>query len=105
MPSTQSLQSLRHQSQKTLNQAKAEADHLVTDLESRLHAANRTLEEEQSRHKSTKEEYQKALVSLHTENSNLRVEINLVRNFYTKLNDPIVKLLLCICKCSESDTG
>ena len=80
MPPAQSLHSLRHKSQKALNQARAKADDLVSDLESRLHTANRSLEEEQNRHRNTKEEYQKALVSLHTENSKLRVEINLVRN-------------------------
>ncbi len=72
------MQLQRHDSQRALTQAKTHADEQVTDLEYRLRSTNNSLETEQNKQRTTKNEYQKTLDTLQLENIKLKEKISTV---------------------------
>ena len=75
---SQNLQSQRHDSQRAVIQAKTRADEQMTDLEYRLRSTNNSLETERNKQKTMKDEYQKTLDTLQSENAKLKEKITTV---------------------------
>lgn len=72
------MQSQKQEAQRTLSQAKTEADECIFDLEYQLKFTKATLDDEQNSFASTKEDLLKEIDDLRLENSELKAEFNKV---------------------------
>lgn len=72
----QALEAHKHESQRALNESRRVAEIHVAELEQQVDNLKSTMEKERSTASATKEEYQRLLDKLETENTQLKEELD-----------------------------